>query len=98
MRETLVVGAVIGGIAGFLFLLERFLPLRRAWSPLAGRLLVNLTFAAIAFATVALTVRPAAEVMLGWTGRNHFGLLQMPAIPAVVRPVLAFLLMDLSFY
>jgi sterol desaturase/sphingolipid hydroxylase (fatty acid hydroxylase superfamily) len=98
MGETLAVGAVIGGFAGLLFLLERLLPLRRPCRRLAGRLVVNLTFAAIAFATVALTVRPAAEAMLGWTGRNHFGLLQLTAIPAAVRPVLAFLLMDLTFY
>jgi sterol desaturase/sphingolipid hydroxylase (fatty acid hydroxylase superfamily) len=98
MRESLIVGAAIGGFALLLFLLERLFPLRRPRRSLAGRLLVNLTFATVAFATVALTVRPAAEAMLGWTGRNHFGLLQLPEIPAAVRPVLAFLLMDLSFY
>ncbi|HAD05463.1 MAG: sterol desaturase [Desulfuromonadales bacterium GWC2_61_20] len=98
MRETLFAGAVIGGYFVILFLSERLLPLRRPRRSLVGRLLVNLIFAAVAFATVALTVRPAAEAMLGWTGRIHFGLLQLPAIPAAVRPVLAFLLMDLSFY
>lgn len=98
MRESLIVGVAIGGFALLLFLLERLFPLRRPRRSLAGRLLVNLIFAAIAFATVALTVRPAAEAMLGWTGRNHFGLLQLPTIPAAVRPVLAFLLMDLTFY
>ena len=54
MRETLVAGVVIGGIAGLLFLLERLLPLRRPRRPLARRLLVNLTFAAIAFAAAGL--------------------------------------------
>lgn len=98
MRESLIVGAAIGGFALLLFLLERLFPLRRPRRSLAGRLLVNLTFAALAFATVALTVRPAAEAMLGWTGRNYFGLLQLPALPGAVRPVLAFLLMDLTFY
>jgi sterol desaturase/sphingolipid hydroxylase (fatty acid hydroxylase superfamily) len=98
MVETLIAGAVIGAFALSLFLLERLFPLRRPRRPLAGQLLVNLTFAAIAFATVALTVRPAAEAMLGWTGRTSFGLLQLPAIPAALRPVLAFLLMDLTFY
>lgn len=98
MRESLIIGAAIGGFALLLFLLERVQPLRILHRSLAGRLLVNLTFAAIAFATVALTVRPAAEAMLGWTGRNHFGLLQLPAIPETFRAVLAFLLMDLSFY
>lgn len=98
MRGELFAAAAIGSFALFLFLLERLSPLRRARRSLFGRLLVNLTFAAVAFATVALTVRPAAEVMLGWTQRSAFGLLQLPALPAAIRPVLAFLLMDLSFY
>lgn len=93
MRESLAVGASIAGFALLLFLLEHRFPLRRPRRSLAGRLLVNLTFA-----TVALTVRPAAEAMLGWTGHNHFGLLQLPAIPEALRPLLAFLLMDLTFY
>jgi len=98
MRETLSVGAAIGAFALLLFLLERLFPLRRAKRPLAGRLLVNLSYAVLAFATVALTVRPAAEAMLGWTGRQSFGLLQMSWVPGAVRPLLAFLLLDLTFY
>lgn len=98
MRETLVAGAVIGGLASLLFLLERFIPLRRARRPLAGRLIVNLAFALLAFATVTLAVRPAAVAMLFWTGRVPFGLLHLPAVPKAARPLLAFLLMDLTFY
>ena len=98
MRETLVAGAVIGGVASLLFLLERFIPLRRAKRPLAGRLIVNLTFAILAFATVTIAVRPAAVAMLAWTGRASFGLLRLPVIPPSIRPLLAFLLMDLTFY
>lgn len=98
MREMLVVGAVIGGLASLLFLLERFIPLRRARRPLAGRLIVNLAFALIAFATVTLAVRPAAVAMLAWTGRASFGLPHLPALPEAARPLLAFLLMDLTFY
>lgn len=98
MREALIVGAVISGFAGLLFLLERLFPLRRAKYPLARRLFVNLVFAALAFTVVALTVRPAAEGMLDWTGRNAFGLLRLSVVPEPVRPFLAFLLMDLTFY
>jgi sterol desaturase/sphingolipid hydroxylase (fatty acid hydroxylase superfamily) len=98
MRETLIAGAVIGAFALSLFLLERFIPLRRVKRPLLGRLTVNLSFAAVAFVTVSLTVRPAAEAMLGWTGHSGFGLAQLAAIPSVLRPLLAFLLMDLTFY
>jgi sterol desaturase/sphingolipid hydroxylase (fatty acid hydroxylase superfamily) len=98
MRETLVVGAVFGGIASFLFILERFIPLRRAKRPLAGRLVVNLVFALIAFATVTIAVRPAAEATLLWTGQASFGLLHLPVVPDAARPLLACLLMDLTFY
>jgi len=98
MQDTLIAGAVIGAFALSLFLLERFFPLRRVKRSLLGRLLVNLTFAAVAFVTVSFTVRPAAEATLGWTGQHAFGLAQLPAIPSAVRPILAFLLMDLTFY
>lgn len=98
MQETLITGAVIGTLALSLFLLERLFPLRTAKRPLAGRLLINLSFAAVAFVTVSLMVRPAAEATLGWTGRSAFGLAQLAAIPSVIRPFLAFLLMDLTFY
>jgi sterol desaturase/sphingolipid hydroxylase (fatty acid hydroxylase superfamily) len=98
VKDSLLWGAAVTGFALGLFLLERLIPLRRAKRPLAGRLLVNLTFAAIAFATVSLTVRPAAEATLDWTGRSAFGLAQLAAIPPALQPVLAFLLMDLTFY
>jgi hypothetical protein len=47
MRDVIVWGGAIGGFALSLFILERFFPLRRAKRPLSGRLMVNLTFAAI---------------------------------------------------
>ncbi|AMV70691.1 sterol desaturase [Desulfuromonas sp. DDH964] len=98
MRASLLWGAAVVVFAMALFALERFFHLRRTKRPLTGRLLVNLTFAAVAFVTVAITVRPAAEATLGWTGRSAFGLAQLAAIPPGLRPVLAFLLMDLTFY
>jgi sterol desaturase/sphingolipid hydroxylase (fatty acid hydroxylase superfamily) len=98
MQETLMAGAVIGAFALSLLLLEIFIPLRRVKQPLLGRLIVNLSFAAVAFVTVSLTVRPAAEAVLGWTGHSGFGLAQLAAIPPAARPLLAFLLMDLTFY
>jgi len=98
MKNPLFWGAAVTVIALGLFLLERLFPLRRAKRPLAGRLLVNLTFAAVAFVTVSLTVRPAAEAMLDWTRQNAFGLVQLLKIPGALRPILTFLLMDLTFY
>lgn len=43
-------------------------------------------------------VRPAAEWVLAWTVGASFELLQLPVIPLAVRPLLAFLLMDFTFY
>lgn len=98
MQEALIIGAVFGALALSLFLMERLIPLRRVKRPLLGRLTVNLSFAAVAFVTVSLTVRPAAEAILGWSGQSGFGLANLAAIPPTVRPLLAFLLMDLTFY
>jgi sterol desaturase/sphingolipid hydroxylase (fatty acid hydroxylase superfamily) len=98
MKPSLLWGVAVGAFALSLFVLERLFPLRRAGRPLAGRLLVNLTFAAVAFVTVSLTVRPAAQATLGWIGENAFGLARLGAIPPFLQPVLAFLLMDLTFY
>jgi len=98
MWTGLVSVAVVGSGIISLFLLERAFPLRRAQRELAGRLIVNLSFGIIAFATVSLIVRPAAEATLGWTGSNDFGLSRLEIIPHGVRSIVAFLLMDLSFY
>jgi sterol desaturase/sphingolipid hydroxylase (fatty acid hydroxylase superfamily) len=98
MRASLVWGVAIVAFALGFFVLERLFPLRRAARPLAGRLLVNLTFAAVAFVTVSLTVRPAVQATLGWTGQATFGLARLEAIPPILQLVLAFLLMDITFY
>ncbi|MCP3176232.1 sterol desaturase family protein [Desulfuromonas sp. KJ2020] len=90
--------AVIGICIIALFLLERAFPLRQAKRALAGRLTVNLTYGIIAFATVSLIVRPVAEGTLGWTSINGFGLTRLEVIPDALRPIAAFLLMDLTFY
>jgi sterol desaturase/sphingolipid hydroxylase (fatty acid hydroxylase superfamily) len=98
MKASLLWGVAVGTFALSLFVLERLFPLRRASRPLTNRLLVNLTFAAVAFVTVSLTVRPAAQATLGWTGESGFGLARLGAIPPLLQPILAFFLMDLTFY
>ncbi len=98
MMEMLVTGVMIASIVSVLFLLERVIPLRRTKRSLLGRIWVNIVFAILAFATVSLAVRPAAMWMLDWTGRASFVLLNLMAVPVVVRLVLTFLLMDLTFY
>jgi len=96
--RTVLAIAVFVGCALLFFLLERLVPLRTPKSALFGRLIVNLAFSALALAVAALLVRPAVEASFGHLAEQPFGLMHLVALPAAVRGVLAFLLMDLSFY
>jgi sterol desaturase/sphingolipid hydroxylase (fatty acid hydroxylase superfamily) len=92
---------VVASLAGFglaLFLLERFVPLRAWKSRLVGRLLVNLVFSALALGAVAFFVRPAVEASFARLAERPFGLAHWIPLPTPAQGVLAFLLMDLSFY
>jgi len=91
-------GLFIGILATALFVLERFIPLRRPNHPLMARLLVNGTFAVLAFVAVSLLVRPGAEAMLSWNAQRAFGLVHLLDLPPTGRAMTAFLLMDLTFY
>jgi sterol desaturase/sphingolipid hydroxylase (fatty acid hydroxylase superfamily) len=96
-RTILLLGVFVG--CGLLFfLLERVVPLRAPKAALLGRLLVNLAFSALALAVATLFVGPAVGGSLGFLAERRFGLLQLAALPAPLAGVLAFLLMDLSFY
>ena len=90
--------AVLAGFGALLFVLERAVPLREAKRALLGRLVVNLAFSALAFGAAVLLVRPAVEASLGRVTEGPFGLMHLLALPAALGAVLAFLLMDLSFY
>jgi sterol desaturase/sphingolipid hydroxylase (fatty acid hydroxylase superfamily) len=81
-----------------LFVVERFLPLRRGTRPLLGRLFVNFAISALAFATAVFLVRPAALSVLAWASERPFGLIHVMPMSAAVQFVIAFLLMDLAFY
>ena len=85
-----------------LFGLERIAPLRRAkrqeTAGLVHRLVLNLAISALAFGTAALVVRPAARAALGWSADARFGLVHIAHVPAWAAALIAFLLMDLSFY
>jgi sterol desaturase/sphingolipid hydroxylase (fatty acid hydroxylase superfamily) len=98
LKVSILYGSAIGFYALLLFAVERFYPLRAPTRQLLGRLTVNLTFAAIAFAVVSTLVRPAAEWTLGWSAADNFGLVRLMALPAWLQAVLAFILMDLTFY
>jgi sterol desaturase/sphingolipid hydroxylase (fatty acid hydroxylase superfamily) len=80
------------------FLLERALPLRRAKARLLPRLAVNIALSAIAFATAALLVQPAALAMLGYTDGRSLGLVPLLGLTGAVEVLAVFLLLDLTFY
>jgi len=82
----------------FLLLLEALFPLRHRTRALVCRLITNLCVSAFAFAVAAGIVRPVGLSLAAWTSARPFGLLHIVALPAVVQFVLAFLLMDLTFY
>lgn len=97
-ERTWIVVAGLACVGLALFLLERVVPLREPKSRLVGRLVVNLAFSALALAAVALLVRPAVEASFARLAERPFGLTRWIALPAPAQGVLAFLLMDLSFY
>lgn len=98
MQQTTTIAAILAVAYGLFLLLERLYPLRRPTRPLLERLPVNLAISALAIATAAVLVRPVAEFMLRWTDGRDFGLLHLAKLPAAVQLILAFLLLDLSFY
>ncbi len=98
MEHTLVIAAVLGGVFLMLFLLERRFPLREPKRSLFQRLFLNLSLSVLAFGTAQLLVQPAAAFMLGATARKSFGLIHFLELPAPAAFVVAFLLMDLTFY
>jgi sterol desaturase/sphingolipid hydroxylase (fatty acid hydroxylase superfamily) len=96
-RTHLVVGTVAGvGLA--LFLLERVVPLRETRARLVGRLLVNLSFSALAVLAALMLVRPAVEASFAGLADRTFGLSRWIPLPGLAQAVLGFLLMDLTFY
>lgn len=81
-----------------LFVTEQRVALRRRTRPVLGRLLINAGISALAFATAAWLVRPAALAVTRMAADTPFGLLHLVPLPSVVRFALSFVLMDLFFY
>jgi sterol desaturase/sphingolipid hydroxylase (fatty acid hydroxylase superfamily) len=90
--------AILAAFGVGLFLLERLVPLRRSVRSLFGRLAVNLVFSGLALVAATLFVAPAVEASFGRLSETPFGLVHLVALPPLAGAVLAFLLMDLSFY
>src|SRR5687768_5066278 len=89
---------VVAAAAVLLFGIERVVPLRRQTRPLLRRLVINICTAALAFGVAAVLVRPAALTALDWASDGPFGLIHALRVPPAAQSVVAFLLLDLSFY
>ena len=81
-----------------LFLLERLFPLRRAKSRLGSRLLVNAVASSLAIAVALTVVRPVATAVLEFVSERQWGLASIVSTSSGVQAVIAFLMMDLTFY
>src|SRR6266513_1375357 len=98
MRPAILTLVVTATVFVALFVLERFLPLRRRCSSLLPRVILNLIISAAAFAVAAILVRPAAITTLNWATQKPFGLVHLIALPPALGFIASFLLMDLTFY
>jgi sterol desaturase/sphingolipid hydroxylase (fatty acid hydroxylase superfamily) len=94
----LVTALILGGLFLIFFVWERSMPLRRPRHALARRLVVNLSISALAIGTAAVLVEPASATALEYASDKRFGLLHWIELPETVRGVVAFLLLDLTFY
>jgi sterol desaturase/sphingolipid hydroxylase (fatty acid hydroxylase superfamily) len=85
-------------VFALLFLIERFVPLRKTTQSLFTRLLVNLAISAVTFVAAVGLVQPAAQCALRWSVDKPFGLIHVVALPTPFTFVISFLLMDLMFF
>lgn len=89
---------IVAGLFLLLFAIEKFFPLRESKARLLARLIVNASVSMLAFVVAAVAVRPAALHTLNWTSAESFGLMHLVPLAPWAQFVVAFLLLDLSFY
>ncbi|MGZ8920859.1 MAG: sterol desaturase family protein [Limisphaerales bacterium] len=89
---------LVFGIFLLLFAVEKRFPLRDSIAGLFARLVVNGFISALTFLIAMLVVRPSAVSARNWASEESFGLVHVLRLPAWVQFVVAFLLLDLSFY
>ena len=87
----------LGSLFVLLLMTEHVVRLRPPTRPLLARLVVNGVMSLLAFLAAAVFVRPATLTALRWTSDTPFGLVHVVQSTAA-QFVVAFLLMDLTFY
>jgi sterol desaturase/sphingolipid hydroxylase (fatty acid hydroxylase superfamily) len=89
---------IVGALFALLFAMEKLFPLRESRAGLLARLFVNVSLSVMTFLVAAVAVRPAALHTLAWTSAQPFGLMHLLTLPGWAQFLVAFLLLDLSFY
>jgi sterol desaturase/sphingolipid hydroxylase (fatty acid hydroxylase superfamily) len=87
----------LGSLFVLLLVAERVVRLRPPTRPLLARLVVNGIISLLAFSAATVLVRPAALAALLWTSDTPFGLVHVVR-STTAQFMVAFLLMDLTFY
>jgi len=77
---------------------ERLFPLRKPKSRFAARFVVNAVISALALTVALIVVKPVATGVLQSVTENRWGLAPIVSTSTVMQGIVAFLLMDLSFY
>ncbi len=85
-------------VFALLFVIERFVPLRKTTRSLLARLFVNLAISVFTFIAAVGLLQPAVQSALRWSAGQPFGFVHLVALPSPVVFVVSFLLMDLTFY
>jgi sterol desaturase/sphingolipid hydroxylase (fatty acid hydroxylase superfamily) len=89
---------LIGAAAGALFLAERLRPLRLRKDPAPGRVGRNLTIGLLGAVTTAASEIPIIAPVQRLAERRRLGLLRRFPLPAPLRLVVGFLLLDYTLY
>ncbi len=98
VRDNIAVGAIPILLFVALLLIESRFSLRVRKSSKAKRLLINLAVSGLAIGTGASVVKPVALTIASWSTEGSYGLLRLIPLPLTVEFIVAFLLMDLTFY
>ena len=89
---------ILMGVFLVLFAVEKLFPLRESRARFVARLIVNASVSVLAFGVAALVVRPTALRALNWASGQPFGLSHLVPLPPWAQFLIAFVLLDLSFY
>lgn len=85
-------------ILAICFILENIFPLRKKRDQLTSRLFKNSAMALLAFPFTRFLSLPVVYLVINFTQKNNWGLLQILEIPPAVENLLVIVLLDYSLY